>query len=377
MPLPPAPVFLLGQTLQNRDRLSPVGDARIALGERPPGLLLSWDQVHVEGVHDGRASSAPLQPVLADPGVGEKGFDRVTIQRKDAANWVGAAQPTTATEWDTAIDRALDAQGALGVDAQIISSSLLRRPDWPDGLQLVLDAARRTWRRRGGGDNFVRVAVEQAWLNDSRQRRTLLNQITDLPRELGVALHVSWAKSAALGDEECIENLRITVDALASDGRRVLLLEGGALGWLAIAWGAWGFTAGIAQSTWLRSEETILRQKGQKATRVEWYFEPRLFHRVRRATHRRLLERRDYRQCPCRFCARLDAGGTTAWDHNLAAQHALFSLAALTDQVAAPRLRDRHARVRAAVYAAQAYAIDAGLRGEAKPDHLQSWLNQL
>lgn len=376
MPLPPAPVFLLGQTLRGRDLLAPVGLVRVAAGERPPGLLLSWDQVHDVGVRDGRQNTGPLTPVFADPGAA-KGYNRPQIQRKAAAPWLNGAAPGSAGEWDNVMTQPLDAQALLDVDAEVLPGAVLHQPDWPDGLQQLLDAARRIWRSRGHPDMFVRIAVSDVWLRDVRLRRTLLNQVTDLPEQLGVALHVQWAASGALGDERCIEDLRIVVQAFAGDGRSVLLVEAGALGWLAIAWGAWGFTAGLAQSTWLRSTEQIRRAKGQPVTRVEWYFEPALLHRVRRATHRRLRVRQDYRPCPCSFCAALLPAGGGNWDFDRAAQHALYSIAALTDHVAAPRLVDRHARVRAAVYAAQAYAMTAQLRGEARPTHLSAWLNQL
>ncbi len=377
MPLPAAPVFFLGQTLTKRDLLAPVGAARQAGGERPPGLLLSWDHVHAEGVDEGAADAAPLDPVLADPGATRYGRD--TIQRKDAAPWIQRRAPKDDYDWTALIDEALAAQRALSAPAHIIPSVTLTQTDWPDGVQVALDAARRAAKQRPQGDPeaFVRVTVDDPWITDARFRRTLLNQVTDLPEDLEVALHVRWSRSAALGDEACVANLRTVVEALAGDGRRVLMVEAGALGWLAIGWGAWGFTAGLAQSTWLRSTEQIRRSKGQPATRVEWYFEPRLLHRVRRATHQRLAGRSDYQPCSCAFCQRLVPGGAGTWDLDLAAQHALYSLAALTDQVAAPRLADRHARVLAAVRDAQAYADNLGLRGEPRPAHLQAWLNQL
>src|SRR5688572_2078229 len=108
MALPQAPAFFCHQALQRWRLLQPVGDARVQAQERAPGLLASWDHVHLDGVRDAVQAAAPLRPIFVDPGVRE--FDRATIQRLPAAAWIGRAAPTTAAEWDRSIGEALDAQ---------------------------------------------------------------------------------------------------------------------------------------------------------------------------------------------------------------------------------------------------------------------------
>ncbi len=368
------PVFLLGQTYQHRDLLQPVGQAREGEQETPPGLLLSWEHVPQRGVEDGRAEASPLEPILADPGACR--FDRPKIGRVAAAPWVGRAQPSTEAEWDVTIAEALADQRTLGVDSLIVPGKTLHQTDFPDGLQDALDAARRSHKGRLTTDPewMVRACIDEVWLTNRALRRTLLNQLTDLPDDLGVALHVQWSKGAH-PDGELLQGLKMVVTALASDGRRVLIIESGLVGWLSIGWGAWGFTAGVARSSWHRSTEVVRRNR--PAPRVEWYFERQLLHQLRRSTHQRIAVSPRYQQCICTFCQQLISSGGGAWDASLASQHALHALSVLTDSVAAPQLAERRERIAALLEGARDLAAHLQLRGEARPAHINAWLTHL
>ncbi len=378
MSLPPAPVLLLGQGYQNRDLLVPVGAARVALGEPPPGLLVSWADVHDDGVKAAAANAAPLSPVLANPGA--RAYDRSTIGgHKAAASWIQRKAPDNTADWDKTMNEAVEAQQGLNMTGIILPSRRLAGADWPDGLQDVLDAARRAVARHSGSDVMAGLILDEPWITDVRLRRTLLNQFTDLPPQLGVAIHVHWSSANAANEPSALAALRTVVSALSQDNRRVLLAEAGILGWLAVAWGAWGFTAGFSQLSWRRSTAEVRRAKGQPATRVARYFEMNLLHHVRQATHQRLVRETGYMSCPCAFCAGLSPATTSTWDHKLADQHGLYSLANLTDRIAAPRLSDRQARVRSVVDAAVDFEGSLGfrLRGDSRPLHLAAWRAEL
>lgn len=378
MPLPPAPVLLLGQGYQNRDLLVPIGEAKVNLGEPSPGLLASWGEVHDEGVRAAAADSAPLSPVLANPGA--RVYDRATIGgHKAAASWVQRKAPENTAAWDQAMDEAVAAQQSLSTGGIILPSRRLAAADWPDGLQDALDAARRIGTRLGESDVLAGLILDEPWITDVRLRRTLLNQFTDLPPQLGAAIHIHWSSANAANEPRALADLRTVVSALAQDNRRVLLVEAGVLGWLAVAWGAWGFTAGLSQLSWRRSTAEVRRAKGQPATRVPRYFEMNLLHHVRQATHQRLVRESRYSPCPCSFCAGLSPATASTWDHKLADQHGLYSLGSLTDRIAAPRLSDRHARVRSIVDAALDFEGNLGfrLRGDSRPPHLAAWRAEL
>lgn len=376
MTLPVAPQLLLDQPYARRALLPPVGVEVVSQGGQTPGLLLHWGQVHDEGVHADAAGAAPLSPILASPGA--VGYDREKIGRhKQAASWIRRPAPKTNAEWDRTVDEAVAAQTKLNSAGLILPSRLLSQADWPDGLQAVLDAARRGAARHPTVDMLVNVIVEEPWIVDVRLRRTLLNQFTDLPEDLGAAIHVHWSASDVPDKPHALAALRTIVSALASDGRRVLLVESGRLGWLSIAWGAWGFTASLSGASWARNTAVVRRAKGQPATRIARIFDPNLLHHVRQTTHARLLGQQGYQPCPCRFCT--NQAGQTTWSHDLSEQHGLYSLARLTEQVAAPTLANRHARVRAIVQRAIDFesAVTFKLTADSRPLHLPAWLAEL
>lgn len=376
MPLPAAPHFLLDQPYQKRNLLIQVGAEVVNQGGRPPGLLLHWGQVHDEGVIGDAASARHLAPILASPGAIRYGRDKIG-GHKEAASWIRRKAPSTHTEWDQTVDEAMVAQQLLSAAGLIVPSRLLTQADWPDGLQAVLDAARRAAGRHPTADMLVNVIVEECWILDPRLRRTLLNQFTDLPENIGAAVHIHWAAPDVPDRGSSLDALRVVVSALAGDGRRVLLVETGRLGWLAIAWGAWGFTAGLSGASWTRNTAVVRRARGQPATRIARIFDPNLLQHVRQATHARLLGQGGYQPCRCGFCQR--QAGSSGWSHDLSGQHALYALSRLTEQVAAPTLPQRHARVRAIVQ--NAINFEAGLSfrltGDSRPLHLPEWLAQL
>jgi hypothetical protein len=376
MSLPAAPHFLLDQPYQKRDPLMRVGAEVVSQGGRSPGLLLHWGQVHDEGVIGDAARAGQLAPLLACPGAVR--YERAKIGgHKKAAAWISRKAPSTHAEWDQTVDEAIAAQQQLSAAGLIIPSRLLTQADWPDGLQAALDAARRATARHPTADMLVNVIVDERWILDQRLRRTLLNQFTDLPENIGAAVHIHWSAPDIPDRGPSLEALRILVSALASDGRRVLLVETGRLGWLAIAWGAWGFTAGLSGASWARNTAVVRRSKGQPATRIARIFDSNLLQHVRLATHTRLVGQSGYQPCGCGFCQRQAA--SSGWSHDLSGQHALYALSRLTEQVAAPALPQRHARVRAIVQ--NAINFEAGLSfrltGDSRPLHLSEWLAQL
>lgn len=376
MPLSAAPRFLLDQPYRRRDLVMRVGTEIISQSGRPPGLLLHWGQVHNEGVVSDAARAGHLVPVLASPG--SVRYDRDKIGgHKVAAPWIRRKAPSTQAEWDQTVDEAIAAQQKLGTAGLMIPSRLLTQVDWPDGIQASLDAARRAAVRHPANEMLANVIVDERWILDLRLRRTLLNQFTDLPEEIGAAIHVHWSAPDVPDKGPSLEALRIVVSALAEDGRRVLLVEAGRVGWLAIAWGAWGFTASLSGASWKRNTAVVRRAKGQPATRIARIFDANLLQHVRQTTHVRLLGESGYQRCVCGFCQR--QAGSSGWSHDLAEQHGLYSLSRLTERVAAPTLPLRHARVRAIVQNAINFETGMSFRlaGDSRPLHLPEWLAQL
>lgn len=368
------PLMLVHQESQRAAELPPVAIAAQRAGVRSPGLLLSWDHAHRDAVADLAANAGLLDPLLADPGAVAYGRATFGPWKKDMARWVGRAAPSTATEWDRTVEQALRAQRRLDVARLIVPGVELHGGQFPE-LRDAVAAARRAFQTRPDDDPpwLLRLCVRDEWLKKTTLRDRLLDELADLPEAIGVALHVRWARDDVFAERASVEPLAAAVGDLADDDREVFLLKAGVLGWLATAWGASGFSAGLSQKSWLdhTREIKIPGRRGRRPT--EWYFEPQLLATFRRSEHNRLRAQAGYQPCDCRFCRRRAAGG--AW-RNLARQHDLFTLASLADRVQASTLAARRRRVRAIVRQAeqdwQALVPAAGLSGRGQ--HLKTWL---
>jgi hypothetical protein len=370
--LPKAPVFLVQQTYQGRKDLMPVGTACIANHLPAPGIALDFGAVPLAGVREDALHHSPLVPLLA----GGVGYGIDAKHKKAMAPWVRRKAPESRAEWDKTVRESLAEQRKLGVDAVSVPGIELSAAGYPNGLERQTDAIRRAWKDRPTGDSpwLARLCLHDDWLTDVSLRRFVLNVVTDLPDDVGIALHIRFARRDAATDANSLAGLRQLVRILADDDRRVLLLQGGLIGWLAIAWGAWGFTAGLSQASWLDTRAIIRRRAGSPSPpRLERYLEPQLLHSVLSADHTLLKQQAGYVQCACGFCQKLGGG----WDSKAASQHDLFTLAQLTHDVAADDRTARRDAVRRVLEAAQnrwaSWATTHGLSARAEPKHLAVW----
>lgn len=368
--LPDAPVFLAQQTYRGRRQLAPVAAARVAANRTPPGLLLDFGAVHLRGVREDTAARGALTPMLADSAKYE------IVRKVPMAPWVQRKGPDDRAKWDATVADSLAEQRSLGVDALTTPGIELSASGYPNDLQRQTDAIRRAWRGRPANDPpwFARMCLHDDWLTNATLQRASLNALTDLPDELGIALHVRYGKRAAGFDGASLVGLRDYVRVLADDGRRVLLVQSGIIGWLSIAWGAWGFSAGQSQGSWLDSREEIRRRAGTRSpARLERYFEPQLLHHVLFADHRRLAGATGHSACPCAFCTSM----ATKYNPHAAAQHDLYTLAELTQLVTKADRTSRRDAVRAILEDAQKHWANwrgiSSLNARSKPTQLATW----
>lgn len=292
------------------------------------------------------------------------------------ASWVQREAPSTRAQWRATNQEGLAEQRSLGVDALMPPGLELSPSGYPNALERQVDAIRRAWRDRPSTDPawFARLCLHDDWLTDATLRRFALNLVTDLPDEIGIALHTRFGRRAAGFDQASLEALREFVRVLADDGRLILTLQSGMVGWLSLAWGAWGFSAGLSQTSWLDSREEIRRRRGSRSpARLERYFEPQLLHHVLSSDHTQLSRQNGYRSCSCTFCGQLAQG----WDTRVAGQHDLYALADLTQRVAVGDRTARRDAVRDILEAAQnrwaAWSATPGLSPRARPAQLATW----
>ncbi len=372
MTLPDAPAFLIHQTYQGRSGIPEVADARIAAGRTPPGLFLDFDAVYLAGLRADAQAKGNLTPMLAGGATVE-----AKKRERPLAAWAGREAPKKSSEWDLMIKAALDEQRSHEKpDALTVPGVDFSPAGYQAGVERQVDGIRRAWSSRPEGDPdwFAHFCFHDDWLKDDALRRFVLNLLTDLPDSIGIALQVRFSRRDRSNDPVILSGLREMVRVLADDARRVLLVRSGGLGWLSIAWGAWGFSAGRSQGTWVDSREKISRRKGQQPPpRLERYFEPQLLHHVLFPDHRRLATKQGFQQCPCQFCTKM---GTT-WSVAPGAQHDLYALAEITQRVSGVDRTARREAVRTLLEQAQnnwaAWKSTTGLSPRAEPVHLPIW----
>jgi hypothetical protein len=374
--LPDAPVFFAQHTSRGRahDRLSAVAEARSKQSKALPGLLLDFGAVHLRGVEEDKTRAGKLAPILPSGSA----YEIASKWKVPMAPWVQRAAPSTKAQWNATVKESLKKQRELDVDALVVPGAELEAGDYPKGLEDQVDAIRRAWVERPDDDPpwFAEFCLHDDWIKNQNACRLVLNLLTDLPDAIGIALRIRFAKRDAAGDASVLGRLRLVVGALADDGRKVLLIQSGIVGWLSIAWGAWGFSAGMSQESWLYHRTVIRRRSGQPSPpRVERYFERQLLHPVLSADHGRLSSATGYTQCGCAFCGALAEGG--AWDHNASAQHSLYALASLTEAAGGVDRAARRDAVRATIESAQnlwaQWKGTSGLSGQATPAGLPIW----
>jgi hypothetical protein len=372
MTLPDAPAFLIQQTFQGRSDLPPIGTARQEAGGSGPGLFLDFGAVHLRGIREDAKDHSPLAPLLAG---GAKNDEKK--RQHDLAPWAKRKAPGSKSEWEKTVRECLAEQRSkLNPDALTVPGADLSLAAYPMIFERQIEAIRHAWNGRPDNDPdwFAHFCLHDDWLKEAGPRRLVLNLITDLPDPIGIAFQVRFSRRDRSADEAVLGGLKEIVSVLADDGRRVLVVKSGSLGWLSIAWGAWGFTAGRSQGTWVDSREEIRRRKGQPSPpRLERYFEPQLLHHVLYDDHRRFQAVTGHQQCGCPFCKKLKV----AWSTRPAAQHDLYALSDLTLRVAATDRSGRREAVRKIVEDAQttwaSWKSVAGLSPRAEPVHLPVW----
>lgn len=369
------PAFYLTQTYYQSDHLPEVGEALRAANRAIPGLIVDYEVRDRAGVQSLAQNRKPLDPLLVDPGVLR--FGRAQIGRRDAATWVQRSEPTSRAQWKTMIDEAIAAQRVSKSARLIVPGVEIAGGTGVSQLQRGVAGARAAYagRKSGDGDWLFRLCAHDEWLRDAKQRSNLLDELSDLPDPFGIALHVRWSRRDIGLDRSSLEALRDTVQLLAADGRDVILLRSGIIGWLATAWGSAGFSAGMSRGSWSDAGR-IRGGRATGSTNKEWFFDPRLLRWVERSEHNRISSHASYRACRCRFCRALSSGA--AWKPS-AAQHSLYALARLAERSADQDATTRASNVRSIIQRAVRdwNAVGAGTilntRNQAAP-HLDLWL---
>lgn len=285
-------------------------------------------------------------------------------------------RPQAQTDWEQWMQRGLDHQ--LSTDLRrsapppsfvITPSPLMEASRGIAELYPVLDAADAVRSRvQTGTDCWLGVSVDRVYLRDEPHLTRLADAMVATPAS-GYVFRATHGQLAPVDDRRYLHGLREVVRACASNGIRIYLPNSGWLGWLAMGWGAWGFSAGMAASTWVDREPGPITPPDEPANP---YFEPQLIRTVRWRVHQQQLSPDpSYQQCTCDDCTQM--GGThnasRAKRHQL--RHAHAAAAAIT--ALPPAQREAHVAGRLDDAIAFRDGLPAQRRARAGGDFLDRW----
>lgn len=245
-----------------------------------------------------------------------------TQRRRDHFPWLTLTpRPATQTQWEAWMQRGLDHQRSSDLRGSGPAPSFVMTPspviEAAHGtleLYAVLDAAGAVQAQLSApSDCWFGVSVDRTYLREQSHLTPLANTMLASPAP-GFVFRASHPHLAPVDDHRYLSGLREIVQAMSGNGIPVLLPNAGWLGWLAMGWGAWAFTGGMAAGTWVdRVPGPMTRPKRP----AEPYFESQLLRTVPWRVHEQLVQEPAYQPCACPECILM--GGTH--DGALAKRH--------------------------------------------------------
>ena len=247
-----------------------------------------------------------------------------TARSRNHFPWLAQTpRPATQPQWEhwmqAGLDHQLSAQMRGGGPAPsfvITPSPLMEAARGALELNTVLDAAVAVRSRVSAGtDCWLGVTVDRTYLRDQQHLIRLLNAMVQT-RADGFVFRSQHTELPPVEDQAYLVGMREVVEACGANGMRVLLPSSGWLGWLALGWGAWGFTAGMAAGSWVDRLPTPMTRPHRPPLP---YFEAQLLRSLPWRVHQQLVNESGYQPCPCPECAQMG----TSHDLALAKRHQL------------------------------------------------------
>jgi hypothetical protein len=251
-------------------------------------------------------------------------------------------RPTTQAEWEQWVEHALDHQlsgrlrGNVGAPSFVVTASPRMEAARPLELNTVLDAATAIRSRIPAGiDCWLGVTVDRTYLREQQHLIRLLNAMIQTGAD-GFVFRSQHTELPPVVDPLYLAGLREVVEACAENNIRIFLPSSGWLGWLAMGWGAWGFSGGMAAGSWADRLPTPMTPPQQRPLP---YFEPQLLRRVPWRFHQQLMNESGYQPCACPECAQMGASHDLPLAKRHQLRHASEETAALTALPVAQRRR--------------------------------------
>jgi hypothetical protein len=313
-----------------------------------------------------------LGPVAFDP-CGHLADRPHTKRSRDHFPWLAASpRPSTRDEWRDWIRSGLDHQLALGgsvglPDFLVTPSPILAAAAGAPELYSFLDAVSDVQPEYQTLPLWLGITTDRAYLRVESSMIRLLDQLVDFSAP-GILVRAFHDELAPVQDQAYLRGLKELVEACASNGTPIILANSGWLGWLALGWGATGFSAGLAAGTWVDREPSPM---SRPAAPANYYFEAQLMRTVPWRVHEALARRSDYQACACAECVAM-AG---SYSSDLAAQHQLRQGNEESAALIGLSVPNRRARMLTRLTNAIAYrdGLTATLQTDVKARFLDRW----
>jgi hypothetical protein len=232
-------------------------------------------------------------------------------------------RPGTQAAWEAWMEQgvahqlsaALRGTGA-GPSFVITPSPIVTAASGQADLYMVLDAAAAVRANHPTENLWLGLAVDRVYARENPHLTRLANAIVSSGVR-GIVLRAFHGELPPATDRRYLEGLRELTHAAYAGGVELLLPHAGWLGWLAMCWGAWSFSGGMAANTWGDREPGPMTRPDEPSNP---YFEPQLLRTVRWRVHLDLVTDPNYQPCPCPECTSL---GTT-YDGDLAKRHQIW-----------------------------------------------------
>lgn len=235
-------------------------------------------------------------------------LDRVhTARSRNHFSWLALTpRPVTQQDWESWMEDGLAHQTSPGLTRGTLQPSFVVTPS-PTieasraALELhpVLDAAAAVAARQPAGtDCWLGVAVDRDYMRESIHLTRLANAMLASGAK-GFVFRASHSSLAPVEDRRYLAGLREIVEACAANDIRIYLPGSGWLGWLAMGWGAWGFSGGMAAGTWADRVPGPMTRPQRPS---EPFFELQLMRSLRWSVHQQLAADPSYQPCGCSDC---------------------------------------------------------------------------
>jgi hypothetical protein len=300
--------FWLQQTHTNGEKLLDLAEDLAQTNEGRPGFVAAPVNVKPTVNRYYRRARAGGDAVLDPQGhlLGKGSVKRTSIHFP----WLEEPRPETQAGWLAWMQKGFDDQlsqtvhGDAGAPSFVITPSpdIVKPGDTGELHDVLAAAAAIVQAHDGQPECWVGLHVDQAYLQDDALREILVEAMLAVPTD-GIVFRSPQKSMPPVSNRKYVKGLKAVVAACSQNDIDVFLPNSGWLGWLAMGWGAWGFSAGLAGATW--ADQLEITGFNSPLEPPLPYFEPQLLKTVPWRAHLQLLDQPGYSLCDCPECVGL------------------------------------------------------------------------